>query len=346
MVELVALGVKPQNVLGQFQQGQANALGMQRAKQQNAMGELEMMKERMGLIGSVALGAKGGKLDGEVNPDLYEQGLDFLAQQGMDVSQYRGKPQLADIAARGSLSVLQAMNAGADMQTLQLQMAKFQQDMQNSAVENQRREEELGLKRNADQRSAEELELKKQEAANKQSKPEFNDERALSKEFISVTKDYPVIRDAYSKIQATAANPSAGGDMALIFSFMKLLDPGSVVRETEFANAQNAAGVPDQIRNTWNRLMSGERLNQAQRQDFLKQAETIYQSQEKQYKDTRAKYENIAKQYNFDPTRVFADMIMTEDSGFDPQRMNGAPPPAGAPTNIIDVDDLLKKYGG
>jgi hypothetical protein len=29
--------------------------------------------------------------------------------------------------------------------------------------------------------------------------------------------------------------------MAMIFAFMKMLDPSSVVRETEFANAQNAA---------------------------------------------------------------------------------------------------------
>jgi len=39
-----------------------------------------------------------------------------------------------------------------------------------------------------------------------------------------------------------------------------MLDPGSVVRESEFATAQNAAGVPDQVRNMYNKVLSGTRL--------------------------------------------------------------------------------------
>jgi len=57
---------------------------------------------------------------------------------------------------------------------------------------------------------------------------------------------------------------------------MKMLDPGSVVRESEFATAANAAGVPDRIRNQFNRVRTGERLAEKQRADFLNQAGKIF----------------------------------------------------------------------
>jgi len=63
---------------------------------------------------------------------------------------------------------------------------------------------------------------------------------------------------------------------------MKILDPASVVRETEFANAQNAAGVPDQIRNMYNRALRGERLGEAQRDDFVNSAKKLVVSQKAQ----------------------------------------------------------------
>ena len=51
---------------------------------------------------------------------------------------------------------------------------------------------------------------------------------------------------------------------------MKMLDPTSVVREGEFATAQNATGVPERIRNSFNKAMSGERLGQKQRTKFIR----------------------------------------------------------------------------
>lgn len=66
--------------------------------------------------------------------------------------------------------------------------------------------------------------------------------------------------------------------MALIFNYMKMLDPGSTVREGEFANAQNAASVPTRVRNMYNRAATGERLDEAQRADFFNQAQNIFEA--------------------------------------------------------------------
>lgn len=107
-------------------------------------------------------------------------------------------------------------------------------------------------------------------------------------------KDYRSSKVAVDKLRAAAKDPSAAGDLSLIFSFMKILDPGSVVKETEFANAQNATGVPERIRNVWNKAISGERLNPAQRQDFIKSAERLFAAQEAAYNELAAQYEGLA----------------------------------------------------
>lgn len=136
----------------------------------------------------------------------------------------------------------------------------------------------------------------------------------LRKEFIALpeVKEFKIIRDSYSQIQTVGQEPSAAGDLALIFSYMKLLDPNSVVRETEFANAQNAAGVPDMVRNYWNRALRGERLNEKQRKDFTNKSGTIYKSRLRQIEPTMEQYRDLAKKRNLDPNDVIFDISYVE----------------------------------
>lgn len=118
------------------------------------------------------------------------------------------------------------------------------------------------------------------EAAKSEGKTfKLTDVSSVRGQFLAQSKAFVTVRNAFSKIAIAGKDPSAAGDLALIFNFMKLLDPGSVVRESEFATAANAAGVPDRIKNTFNRVLSGERLAPEQRKDFLTQAERIFDSQ-------------------------------------------------------------------
>ena len=134
-----------------------------------------------------------------------------------------------------------------------------------------------------------------------------NNEHAMRKEYATLAKPYFDVRDAYARVEQSTKAPSAAGDLALIFNFMKMLDPGSVVREGEFATAQNAAGVPDQIRNIFNRVASGERLNDNQRGDFVGQARGLMQVQERQYKAIQEQYRGIAQRSGIDPQNVIVD---------------------------------------
>jgi len=100
----------------------------------------------------------------------------------------------------------------------------------------------------------------------------------LRDEVTSRSADFVIIGNSYARIKAVANNPSPAGDLALIFNFMKMLDPNSVVRESEFATAQNTASVPDSIRNAYNRVLNGQKLGET-RNDFLNQSEALYESQ-------------------------------------------------------------------
>lgn len=135
----------------------------------------------------------------------------------------------------------------------------------------------------------------------------MSDVGGIRKEFTAQSKDFVSVRDSYARIEEVKTNPSAAGDLALIFNFMKMLDPGSTVRESEFANAQNAAGIPDRIRNIWNRAKSGERLADGQRDDFVSQAEGLMRAQRGKQLELETQYKGIAERGGINPADVVID---------------------------------------
>jgi hypothetical protein len=134
----------------------------------------------------------------------------------------------------------------------------------------------------------------------------------LRDEFRNLSKTYIDVRDAYARIQESAKEPSAAGDLALIFNYMKMLDPGSTVREGEFATAQNSAGIPDRVRVMYNKAISGERLADSTRKDFTTRAGSLYRRQEASHKKNVAQYSALAKRYGVDPQNVTTDFTMDE----------------------------------
>lgn len=164
----------------------------------------------------------------------------------------------------------------------------------------------------------------------KDAKQRADVEEGLRKEFAALAKPYFEVRDAYSRIEQAAKAPSPAGDMALIFNFMKILDPGSVVREGEFATAQNAAGVPERIMNLYNRLLSGERLNPNQREDFVSQARGLTTVQERQYQTIQKQYEAIAKRTGVNPENTILNFGKPPAPALTPR----ATPPGGGQGQI------------
>ena len=114
----------------------------------------------------------------------------------------------------------------------------------------------------------------------------------LRKEFqgLDSVKSISMQVQAFGRVIASAEDPSAAGDLALIFNYMKILDPGSTVREGEFANAQNSGGVDDRVIALYNSLFAGTRLSQVQRDDFINRASRLYSEAERQLLEIRGYY--------------------------------------------------------
>ena len=73
---------------------------------------------------------------------------------------------------------------------------------------------------------------------------------------------------------------------------------------TTALGAQNAAGVPDQVLNVYNRAISGERLNPAQRAQFTQSAGNIATDAQRQIDAVRDEYYEIADAAGYDPFRA------------------------------------------
>jgi len=146
---------------------------------------------------------------------------------------------------------------------------------------------------------------------------------------VKATKD---ISASWERVQGSFENPSAAGDLNLIFGYMKMLDPGSTVREGEFANAQNAGGIPDRIIAQYNKVREGTRLSDGQRKDFFNQAQNVVAGQFRQQKKIDDNYRNQLKRSGIDE----------QDFMFTPgiEIKQGAKPTTSKPLKANQLPDL------
>ena len=150
-------------------------------------------------------------------------------------------------------------------------------------------------------------------------------EGKMRKEYNDQTKPYQEVKSAYGRV--LSSEDTAVGDLSLIFGYMKMLDPGSVVREGEFATAQNAAGVPERIMNIYNKVATGQRLSPSQRESFKGQAKGLYSSALEGEKTVRTGLERISKGYGLNTNNIFYSA--TEQA------------PAGAPSVAASANSVM-----
>lgn len=146
---------------------------------------------------------------------------------------------------------------------------------------------------------------------------------------------------AFNRIQATN-DGTAGGDLALIFNFMKMLDPGSVVRESEFATAAGAASVPDRLRGAYNRVITGERLTTGQRDNFTDQASKIFDKAKTGFEATVKPILNIGKSRGLNRDDIlgegFFESFTVTDDGVQVEQTTGG-------ISSQAADDFLTSLG-
>jgi len=112
---------------------------------------------------------------------------------------------------------------------------------------------------------------------------------------------------AVTSINMDNITATGAQDLALIFNFMKALDPRSIVRESEFDMAASTSGVPTYIASYLQKIQSGEILKPEERKKLIDVARGQFIQADKSIAGVMNKYSALAgnyKKYGFAPERV------------------------------------------
>ncbi len=134
----------------------------------------------------------------------------------------------------------------------------------------------------------------------------FENEQKMKDDFIKESKTFVDVRDGYTRMKSALEQKdiTAASTLAGATSFMKLLDPGSVVRESALGMAMAAPGAIDRALNCINVLRKGTVLTESQRKDFLAIGEQLYKAASANQDSLESRYREDAKQYGLNPDRI------------------------------------------
>jgi hypothetical protein len=129
----------------------------------------------------------------------------------------------------------------------------------------------------------------------------FENEMKLGSAFKGepIYREFSDMRSAFSQVVSSLSAGTPIGDVAGATKIMKLLDPGSVVRESELAIAMEASGRMDRLQNYFSNMMSGQKLTPTQRDDFKALANELYAAAGQAYNAKRGEYEQFGNAYGF-----------------------------------------------
>lgn len=182
----------------------------------------------------------------------------------------------------------------------------------------------------------------KREVQADQNKQEYATKLRTERGSSGMTKETAQIASAYSRLNK--ADPTPAGNIALIYSYMKMLDPGSTVREGEFATAENTTGAAGKITNLYNQMMQGYSLDPKQRAQFKNQARSLYEGQLQKQSQFDKTYQGLAQKSQIPWEDVGVDYGLTqEEQSPVVKSLKGA---GQAPTKVVDGVTYRKVPGG
>ncbi len=119
-----------------------------------------------------------------------------------------------------------------------------------------------------------------------------------------IYKAHQEMDSAYRQIKQSLGQATPAGDLAGATKIMKLLDPGSVVRESELGMAMQASGLMDRLSNYGNMIITGQKLTPTQRKEFQALADALYSESINQFNSKRSEYEKLGGEYGLNAGRA------------------------------------------
>jgi hypothetical protein len=125
----------------------------------------------------------------------------------------------------------------------------------------------------------------------------------LRDEATKITETFRPMQEAYERIGEAAKAGNALGDLGLIYTYTRLLDPATV-HEEEIKRGMKAGGLGEYISGWSDRVTKGELLTPKVRQDFVEMARKFYDVRKKGYDKELGKYRALAEKFGLDPDTV------------------------------------------
>lgn len=168
----------------------------------------------------------------------------------------------------------------------------------------------------------------------------FRDETTLRKEFgdLPTVKAFNEVsvqvkraREAYGIAKQGGSTNSA--DQVIVTVLNKVLDPASVVRESEYARTAEGQSVLSRLEGYFQKMKSGGAgISGAEREAVMLTIEALGKSMDKQYQPIVKQYRGLASEYGFNPDRIVQ-----------PTKQEGGAPAVGGMFNgqkIVSVREI------
>lgn len=160
--------------------------------------------------------------------------------------------------------------------------------------------------------------------------------------------------DAYDKslrqmsvITSSALDDTGQGDIALVRGFLLMLEPNSVVRESEFATAAESQGMIDKLLMIDDKIKTGEILSKTARRNFVALANKFLKHGKQKAEQEFWHSYDVAKRRELDIKNIFRDKdltLFTKKGRPDPKKYEFSD--TEVQSSIATLDEIIAELGG
>lgn len=119
-----------------------------------------------------------------------------------------------------------------------------------------------------------------------------------------------------SSLQAVKAGAAAPGSQGVLVTFQKILDPTSVVRESEYARSASGLSLLSRLEGSWMRIKEGGAgVPVSELENFVALAEQFARNQARFAGEAKAQIDAIADRYGLDKALITREVGPQQDDG-------------------------------
>lgn len=148
-----------------------------------------------------------------------------------------------------------------------------------------------------------------------------------SNTFMEASRNFGIIESVSSQ----PASPM--GDLFLVFATMKVLDPTSVVRESEQGLVIESRSLAEGTKTFFQRVLNGQKLTPDQRADILNTSRTAFTGQLEAQSRVESQFTDLARRNNIRPEDVLVGGLTARQKALLQDHSDGGPSRITAPQN-------------